>query len=366
VERKKRIAFLGIKGLPSLGGADRVVEGIANNLAEDFDITVYCSRSFSRDFDPSHLRLVKIRHPGGKHLFSFSLSLLSALDALLLRRFDLVNVHNTDSGFVVPLLRLRYKTIGTSHGFPYRREKWGTLARLFFRVSERLMLAFATQTTCVSEPVASEMERIYGKRVEFIPNGIDPPRTAEDPALLDEYGLREGGYICFAAGRVDPTKGLHILLEAFRELDRDTRLVAIGDFTHKRDYTEELHKMADERVTFVPFISRKEVLFDIVKRAKLFVFPSTVEAMSIMLLEVASLGVPVVCSDIPENVSVLGDRTVYFRSGDYRDLRARIVECLERYDEILPRSRETSRWVLETYDWQRIARKYQDLYERFL
>ena len=103
-KRKKKIAFLGIKGLPSKAGADRVVEGVVDNLAEEFDIYVYCSRSYSKDYDPGHIRLIKIRHFRGKHLFSFSLSLFSALHALFLKRFDLVNVHNTDSGFIVPLL----------------------------------------------------------------------------------------------------------------------------------------------------------------------------------------------------------------------------------------------------------------------
>ena len=93
-ERKKKIAFLGIKGLPSKGGAERVVEGIVNNLAEDFDIYVYCSRSYSIDYNPEHIRLIKIRNLRGKHLYTFSLSLMSALHALFCRKFDLVHVRN--------------------------------------------------------------------------------------------------------------------------------------------------------------------------------------------------------------------------------------------------------------------------------
>lgn len=345
-----------------MGGAERVVEGIVNNLAEDFDIYVYCSRSYSKDYHPDHIHLIKMRNMKGKHLYSLSLSLLSALHALFCKKFDLVHVHNTDSGFIVPPLRLKYKTVGTSHGFPYQREKWSGFAKRCFRLSEKLMFSFATSTTCVSKSITRELIDRYKKDVLFIPNGIDEPTAVEDPGMFEKYGLREKDYICFAAGRVDPTKGCHILLKALEKLDQDIRVVAIGDFSHKPDYTDQLRAMADDRVEFIPFIAEREVLFGIINSAKLFVFPSTVEAMSIMLLEVAALGVPMVCSDIAENVTVLEDMTTYFRSGDHDDLKDKIELCLNSYDEIVSQAQKTRAWVLENYKWKNIAEKYKTLY----
>jgi glycosyltransferase involved in cell wall biosynthesis len=263
----------------------------------------------------------------------------------------------------VPLLRLRYKVVGTSHGFAYKREKWGGFAKRFFRWSEKLMFSLSTTMTCVSKPLTHELTSHYNRDVKFIPNGIDRPETLEDPVMFDKYELRESEYICFAAGRVDPTKGCHILLQAIRGIDRDVRVIAIGDFGHKKDYTDELHEMADERVTFIPFIAKKELLFGIVNNAKVFVFPSTVEAMSIMLLEVAALGVPVVCSDIPENTTVLEDRTTYFRSGDSDDLREKLELCLDSYDDAVSQAQATMAWVLETYNWKSIAGQYKKLFD---
>jgi len=361
---KKKIAFLGIKGLPSKGGAERVVEGIVNQLADDFDIYVYCSKFYSKDYHPDHIHLIKLRHLKGKHLYSFSLTLFSALHALFCKKYDLIHLHNTDSGFIVPLLRLKYKVIGTSHGFAYQRGKWSGYAKNFFKFSERILFTFANATTCVSRSITLELIDHYNKNVLFIPNGIAKPEFVEDPALFEKHRLREKDYICFAAGRVDPTKGCHLLLKAFAKMDKDMRVVAIGDFSHKRDYTEQLHDMADERVEFIPFIADKEVLFSIIKKAKLFVFPSTVEAMSIMLMEVAALGVPIVCSDIPENTTVLEDRTTYFKSGDDEDLREKIELCLEDYAGRLANAQMTKEWVTDNYNWKNIAKKYKNLYNK--
>ena len=359
---RKKIAFLGIKGLPSRGGAERVVEGIVNNLSQDFDITVYGSKTYAGDYEPTHIQLIRLNNMQGKHLYSFSLSLLSALHALLFGKYDLIHVHNTDSGFVVPLLRLRYKVIGTSHGFPYQREKWSGVVKRCLKFSEKLMFTYASAATCVSKPVAQELHALYKKEVLFIPNGIDKPGYVEDSPLFARHRLKNKDYICFAAGRVDPTKGCHILLEAFGKMDGDIRLAVIGDFSHKKDYSERLYAMADSRVEFIPFIGDRDVLFGIIKNAKFFVFPSTVEAMSIMLLEVAALGVPIICSDIPENVTVMEDNTTYFRSGDSADLLGKMMLCFERYSDMQAQADRTKDWIVANYNWKYIAKIYKSTY----
>ena len=134
----------------------------------------------------------------------------------------------------------------------------------------------------------------------------------------------------------------------------------------KKDYSKELYRMANERVTFVPFIEKKEILFGMVQNSKIFVFPSTFEAMSIMLLEVAALGKPIICSDIPENIDVLKNRTIYFKSGDSNDLKLKIEYCLDNYDDILAMSNQTKDWVVHQYNWQLIIGEYKDAYSLLL
>lgn len=359
---KKKIAYMGIKGLPSKGGAERVVEAIVNNLNEDFDLFIYCSKSYSISYQRDDVKLIKILSLRGKHLSSFSLFVLTTLHALLFKKFDLVHLHNSDAGFIVPILRLKYKVIGTHHGFAYKREKWSSIVKKLLKLSEILFMRYANSITCVSKSLSEEIISIYTRDAVFIPNGIEKPEIIEDPVLFNKHKIKKKGFLCFAAGRVDPTKGCHILLESFNHINRDMGLVAIGDFSHKKDYSEDLYQMADERVRFIPFIEEKEKLFGIIINAKLFVFPSTVEAMSIMLLEVAALGVPIICSDIPENVSVLEDNTIYFRSEDSRDLKEKIEYCLDNYEEMVKKAEKTKGWIIKQYDWETIAKSYKNIY----
>lgn len=68
-----RIAFIGIKGLPSKGGAERVVEAITDRLKEKYDLTVYCnSRYTPKETAIPGVRLIRISTLKGKYLQPFS------------------------------------------------------------------------------------------------------------------------------------------------------------------------------------------------------------------------------------------------------------------------------------------------------
>ena len=65
-------------------------------------------------------------------------------------------------------------------------------------------------------------------------------------------------------------------------------------------------------VEYLGLIKEKEKLFNYIKYSKLFIFPSSYEAMSMMLLEAASLKVPTICSDISANKAILDEGGIIF------------------------------------------------------
>ncbi len=77
-----KIAFVGVKGLPSRGGAERVVEAITDRLKGKYELTVYCnSRYTPKGAIFPGVRLIRVPTLKGKHLQPFSLFILSALHA---------------------------------------------------------------------------------------------------------------------------------------------------------------------------------------------------------------------------------------------------------------------------------------------
>ena len=364
-----RIGVIGLKGLPSQGGGERVGEAILRRLACRHQFTVYCDRNYTspRDSIPG-VELVRLLTFRGKHTRMLFLDLLAAAHALTRKRFDLIHVHNAETGFVNPFLRARFKIVGTVHTQAYTADKWGGVARRCMQLADYPFAWFADAVTCVSPLLV----RRYGRfrPVTFIPNGVDlNPKISVEAATktLSAAGAPAEGYILFAAGRIIPFKGCHLLLDAVEQAAINDPVVVVGDLTQNPEYAERLRRAAGKRVWFIPFVSSPAEILGMVQNARLFVFPSTnrfgLEGMSMMLLEVASLGTPLLASDIPQNTAVLGERGHYFRADDAGDLAQKLRWSLDHPTEVHDRAEDCRRHVRTQFSWDSIAAQYEAVFE---
>lgn len=369
----RKIAYIGIKALPANAGVDTVVEKIVTRVDRTrYQPVVYVNRALVPvDTRIPGVRLVRVPTLPGKFFNAPLLFLLSALHALFFGDYDLVNVHSVETSFVLPLLRLRYRVITTAHGLlskePPELSKWGKLKPLL-RLTELPYVHLSNARTSVSKPDQMYLEATYNRPVHYLPNGIDELRPNLDAAraLLAEHGLEQGRYIIFTAGRIVPRKGCHFVLEALRQMATDDKLLIVGDMGHVPEYTQQLLALADDRVRFAGFISSKDLLFGLIALSKLFVFPTTYEAMAITLLEVAALRTPLIASDIPENREVLPEQALFFRSGDVTDLREKMEWALAHPTEMKALAGRAHQWVAESYRWPGIIATYEQLYDELL
>lgn len=370
---KKRIAYIGIKGLPATMGVDSVVEKIVSRIDHTrWQPVVYVDgKLVPETAEVPGVELVRINTLAGKYFRATSLFLFAALHALFRGNYDLINVHSVETCFVLPILRLRYKVISTAHGLlsmePKELSKWGKMQPLL-RLTEVPFVHFSNLRTSVSRPDQLYLESRYHKPVAYLPNGIEErkPDLAAADAMLASLGLEPGKYILFTAGRVVPRKGCHFVLEALRGMDEDVKVLVIGDIDQVPEYTQKLKELADDRVVFGGFVSSKELLFGLISRAQVFVFPTTYEAMAMTMLEVASLGTPLIASDIPENREVLPDQALFFASTNVAELRERMRWALANPGQMQLLARRAQSWVFANYRWPGIIDTYEQLYEAVL
>ena len=280
---------------------------------------------------------------------------------------DVVNLHGTENAFILPLLLPKCPVVVTSHGTAYRVAKWGGLAKLAMRVSEAIAARLATSTTAVSSPQAIRVAARFKRPVKYIPNGVEsaePASAAEVSAFLQASGISGTHFWLFAAARIDPIKGCHTLLEAIGGVPNAPPLLVVGDLWHAPGYERQLRDLARELdVVFVPKVESPQLLAGLLRAADLFVFPSTVEAMSIMLLEAVLSGTPVIASDIPENAAILPSRVRVFRAGDRDDLRRQLIVAHGQNPEAATAAAlEAAQSVRNRYDWDPIANSYEQVY----
>jgi len=362
-----KIAFIGQKGVPAThGGVERHVEELGARLVElGHEVTVFTRPNYTPRSLSEHrgMRLKSLPTLGTKHLDAIVHSKLATL-ACWGGGYDIVHYHAIGPCLVSPLARLRgRKVVATIHGQDWRRGKWGGLASWILRLGEWMALHVPHATISVSDSLAAQYAAAGSRRVVYIPNGIsiDP---GDDLTALADAGVRPGEFVFFA-GRLVPEKGCHHLLAAWSELDTALRLVVAGDTSHSDSYVESLRTMATESVVFTGYEygARLAALF---RHCALFVLPSDLEGLPIVLLEALAYGAPVLASDIPPNAEVLGEQGSYFRAGDVESLRASLKACLADADGLHDRAEMLRERAVREYDWNRVAQSTADLYESIL
>ena len=371
-----KIAVLGSKSLPAFAGADRVAENIVQHLPADdghrYHVYVVRTPAQPRAFDfAPNIRVVPIPALAGKHSKATTFFFLSALHCALVLRPDLAHAHDSAFGpfaWILRVLRPGLPILGTFHGNPYERAKWSRFAKAFLRFSEAAFVRGCHALTTVARAKVAEVQARVKTPIEFIPNGVDPAPAIPQTLLAEKYGLVPGHYLMFAAGRMDPTKGLHHLLDAYDRLRPELPLLVVGGFEgHNREYSDQLlaRCRATEHVVLLPKLLTQPELFELVAGAKLFVFPSEIEAMSMMLLEVVSCGVPVLASDIAENVEVVGaDYPWLFRNADAADLADKLARFLKTGPG--PEIAAVRERCAREFNWTAIAARYLALYRRLV
>ena len=357
-----KILILGTKGIPGHHGVEVVVDSLVPHLASmGHEITVYGYDTYTKPTDDyCGVSIKTVPGSSRKNLEMISHMWNASLDA---RRdcYDLVHIHNTDPCLLAWLPKARYGIVATSHGQAYVRKKWGVLARTMSKVAERFFLHIPDVITSVSKPLADYYQDKYGKDIVYIPNGIKF-REKPDKSFLEKWDINPQQYLFCSAGRIEHTKGLHTLLEAYTKMNTGFPLVIAGGGSGTDPgYFDELKKKKPEGVKFTGFLTGDE-FYCLYAYAHVFVFPSEYEAMSMALLEGLSFGVPTVYSNIPENEAVARDLGYSFEVSNADSMANQLQYVITHQTEAIAVGEKAKKVVRENHDWSKIARQYNEVY----
>ena len=380
-----RIAMIGHKRIPSReGGVEIVVEELAVRMAaQGHDVTVYNrgghhvagkendSRKKSREY--RGVRIITIPTSSKKALNAILYATLATIHALF-GHYDVIHYHAEGSCALLWLPHFfGIRTVATIHGLDWQRSKWGGFATRFLLFGEKMAAKYADEVIVLSQNVQTYFQNTYHRQTRYIPNGITIPELRPADRITKEYGLYPEKYLLFLA-RIVPEKGLHYLIDAYRELDTDMPLVIAGGSSHTEGYMEEITKKAamDTRIVMTGFIQGKR-LEELYSNCYLYVLPSDIEGMPLSLLEAMSYGRMCLCSDIAENKETAGEQANYFKHSDVADLRKQLELLLvntEKKETItntgytMEKTDARKKYVAEHFDWNEVVDKTVKLYNK--
>lgn len=297
-----RIAMVGHKRVPSReGGIEVVVEELAARMViHGHTVTCY-NRSghhvSGREYDAEHLdeyRGIRLKHLptiDRKGLAAVTSSFFGCLAAAF-GPYNVVHVHAEGPAMFSWIPRLTGKrVILTIHGLDWARDKWkGSFGSWYIRMGEKTGARCAHEIIVLNHSTQKYFLDTYGRTTHYIPNGVNPAAPVPADIIREKYGLEKDSYILYL-GRMVPEKGCHYLVDAFKKLDTDKKLVIAGGSSDTHWYMDELKEQADgdERVIFTGFVDG-QLREELYSNAYLFVLPSDLEGMPLCLLEAMSYG----------------------------------------------------------------------------
>lgn len=302
--------------------------------------------------------------------------------------FDLAHIHalfspvSTGAAAIARYKKLPYilRPLGTLDPADLRKKR--QLKQLYAALLERHNLAGAVGIHFTSLQEAKISER-FGTQTRdlVIPLGVQPPQL---PSLSNEMlargkartelGIPEGKPIVLFMSRIDPKKGLNLLIPALERLlaeGLDFYFVLAGtnpqDPNYEQQITEQVKASSLSSCTAIAGFVTGELKAALLQEADLFVLPSYYENFGIAVAEAMVAGTPVVISNqvyIWEEVKAA--EAGWVSACEVDALTACLREAFQDAGERQRRGANAKEYALRNYSWDAIAFHTLQVYRSIL
>ena len=256
--------------------------------------------------------------------------------------------------------------VATFHvAFDQRLSVWGSITSATYR------LYTPTLAACDRVIVFGASQRdvlidlgVPADGLRVLPNGVDVQTYRPGPS---DWKERLGASLLFVyMGRVDSEKNVDALLKAFLDVDppATARLVVMGGGGERKRLQRHYR---DPRVVFLGHVADAATRIDVLRAADAFFLPSSVEGLSLSMLEAMACGTATVATDVGVDGDALrGAGIVLDPRGLDEQLRLAMRELVE-LPWLAPALGEAARRrVVERYSLERNVDELVDVYRELL
>ena len=318
---------------------------------------------------------------GDVQLMSFALALARFL-ARRRREFDVIHVHGTLQHGLASIAGrvlhrpsvLKVAMLGSDIAFDHQGRTWGRVNRFLVSRFDRYI--------ATTQAIADEFraQRLDGRRVRLIPNGVDtevhaPLEPEARQRLRSKLGLPDGPLVIYA-GIINARKNVDGILRIWHEaigLGAAGHLLLAGpvpDAPHALPFAENLRRWIAERrlESRVSFLGHRDPVAPYLQASDVFLFPSRQEGMPNSVLEAMACGLPcLVSSDVGvESVVSHGHNGWAIDVSNETEFARQLVEALRDPAARARMGACARRTIVTRFALDTIAARYLDLYGELL
>lgn len=362
-----RIALIGTRGVPAqYGGFETCVEEIGRRLVErGHDVTVYCRSGYYVQRLESFLgmRLVYLPNLKRKSLDTLSHTYLSVLHAMM-QPYDVLMVFNAANSPALLLPRLLGKKIAiNTDGLEWKRGKWGTIAKRYYKFSEWLSTRLAHRIVADSTGIQDYYKKCYGIDTTYIAYGAYISQRRK-PELLDTLGLSSGEYF-LQITRFEPENNPLLTVSAYKRIQTDKKLVLVGGVPYESEYSRQIMALAAENILLPGPIYDKELLNELWCNCYTYIHGNEVGGTNPALLQTMACGCFTIAIDVPFSRDVLKDGGIYFEKTT-DDLALKMQWALHHSAELNDFKMNAVTRIREHFSWDKVTDGYESLFRELM
>ncbi|RJR25262.1 glycosyltransferase family 1 protein [Candidatus Microgenomates bacterium] len=260
---------------------------------------------------------------------------------------SLVTVHD-----IIPLLMEKY----------FDKSKFPLLSAYSYIFRLRTTLFYSKKIISISNYTKKclvEKLSINPEKIEVIGQSVEVAKSIKEKKFLNYP------YIICNSG-ISERKNLKRLIGCFknvREVFPAYRLVITGENLSLKNELIEFTKILgiENYVVFTGFLDIQE-LYSLIKGARLVCNISNIEGFGLPLLEAFSLGIPVICSDIPSFREVAGNSAIFVNQYNERDITKVLINLI-RDSKKRQALVDSGYNQLKKYSWKGIIKRILETYK---
>jgi D-inositol-3-phosphate glycosyltransferase len=292
------------------------------------------------------------------------------------RSYDLVHSHYWLSGWVGQALKtawqvphvIMFHTLGEVKNRHHLEEREPE-----YRIDgERLIAHGVDRVICASEGEKEMLVGLYGvpaQRISVVPCGVDIERfrPRHRSQVRQRLGIPQKERVVLFVGRIEPLKGIDVLLRAVSKLDGEFRVLVIGGDGKDLARKGELSALASQlgiadRITFLDAVPHGDLPL-YYNAADVCVVPSYYESFGLVAVEAMACGLPVIASRVGGLKETVQDgQTGYLVPWLCPEPFAERLELLLNNEPLRRSLGREARAAAERFRWSEVAARVEDVY----
>lgn len=381
----KNIFIIGSKGIPAkYGGFETFVDKlVSNKMCNDIQYHVSCMSDNNNEFYYKGARCFNIK--------TLEIGAVKAVYYDIMALKECINYikDNSIKNAIIYILacrigpfigyykgiikKLGIKLLINPDGHEWKRGKWNTVIKNYWKISEKLMVKHADLLVCDSQSIENYIKKDYKKfnpETIFIAYGADIKKSKlQDNDLVVANWYRENqitknGYYLIV-GRFVPENNYETMITEFMKSNTNKNLVLITNVEHNSFY-DKLRKRTkfekDERIKFVGTVYDEELLKKIRENAYGYIHGHEVGGTNPSLLEALATTNINILLNVGFNEEVGKEGALYFDKN-----KGHLTELINKLDEFECEYIEKIGIIAKTrirnhYTWEKIVHTYENLF----